>query len=315
MSGFSGVSSPVHSAPGKFTFLYNGATFAGSISTAGQWMFNSSDIAAATGSLATISKSATAATQLSLNGVAKTNVPLHIVGTDASQSFMVVDNYGNSSGPSMVFRSGRGTAAAPTATQSGDFLFNFYGQGYGATAAAAFGAFFGATALETWTDSAQGSAWEYWTNSIGAASLTRRVRIAQGLMVGGTTDPGAGAILTTSSIKSIGATSGVGYSTGAGGAITQASSRTTGVTIDKVCGEITLVSAAGSASFQSFTVTNSAIAAADTIIVNQKSGTDLYEIHVTAVAAGSFRITFRTTGGTTTEQPVFNFSVLKAVAA
>ena len=52
-----------------------------------------------------------------------------------------------------------------------------------------------------------------------------------------------------------------------------------------------------------------------TIVVNQKSGTDLYQIFVTNVAAGSFKITFATTGGTTVEQPVFNFAVLKAVAA
>jgi hypothetical protein len=39
-------------------------------------------------------------------------------------------------------------------------------------------------------------------------------------------------------------------------------------------------------------------------------------IHVTKVTAGtSFDITYATTGGTTTEQPVFNFAVLKAVAA
>jgi hypothetical protein len=38
-------------------------------------------------------------------------------------------------------------------------------------------------------------------------------------------------------------------------------------------------------------------------------------LEVTAVASGSFRISFATTGGTTTEQPVFNFAVIKAVAA
>jgi hypothetical protein len=38
-------------------------------------------------------------------------------------------------------------------------------------------------------------------------------------------------------------------------------------------------------------------------------------IHITAVGAGSFEITFATTGGTTTEQPVFNFAVTKGVAA
>lgn len=107
----------------------------------------------------------------------------------------------------------------------------------------------------------------------------------------------------------------LGYITGSGGAVTQASSRTTGVTLNKVCGAITLVSAAGSATPASFTVTNSLVATTDVIILNQKSGTDLLELHVTDVAAGSFQITFFTTGGTTTEQPVINFAVLKAVAA
>ncbi len=110
-------------------------------------------------------------------------------------------------------------------------------------------------------------------------------------------------------------TGGIGYATGAGGTVTQLSSRTTGVTIDKTTGAITLVSAAGSASYQTFTVTNSTVAATDVVIVNQKSGTDKYIISVTAIAAGSFSITFATTGGTTTEQPVFNFAVIKGVTA
>lgn len=108
---------------------------------------------------------------------------------------------------------------------------------------------------------------------------------------------------------------GLGYGTGSGGAVTQTTSRTEGVTLDKTNGAITLVSAAGTTTWQTFTVTNNKVAATDTIIVNQKSGTDLYEIHVTTVAAGSFKLTYRTTGGTTTEQPVFNFSVIKAATS
>lgn len=106
-------------------------------------------------------------------------------------------------------------------------------------------------------------------------------------------------------------TGGIGYRTGAGGTVTQVTSRTTGVTINKTTGSITLVSAAGTTTWQSFTVTNSTVAATDVIKVVQRSGTDLYMIHVTNVAAGSFQITFATTGGTTTEQPVFNFAVIK----
>jgi hypothetical protein len=108
---------------------------------------------------------------------------------------------------------------------------------------------------------------------------------------------------------------GLGYGTGSGGTVAQATSRTTGVTLNKTNGSITLVSAAGTATWQSFTVTNSTVAVSDTVIVSQRSGADLYQIFVTNVAAGSFRISFATTGGTTTEQPVFNFAVIKAVTA
>ena len=108
---------------------------------------------------------------------------------------------------------------------------------------------------------------------------------------------------------------GVGYATGAGSGVTQATSRASAVTVNSVCGSITLVSAAGSTTLQTFTVNNSAVAATDTVIVNQKSGTDLYRIYVTSVGAGSFGITYATFSGTTTEQPVFNFSVIKSVDA
>jgi hypothetical protein len=121
-------------------------------------------------------------------------------------------------------------------------------------------------------------------------------------------------LAATGAITSSG-TAGVGYATGAGGTVTQATSRTTGVTLNKTTGAITLFSAAGTTTAATFTVTNSTVAATDVIILNQKSGTDLYDLMVTAVAAGSFNLSFRTTGGTTTETPVFNFAVIKGVAA
>jgi len=124
----------------------------------------------------------------------------------------------------------------------------------------------------------------------------------------GTSLTATGAIVSTG-------TAGVGYATGAGGTVSQTTSRTTGVTLSKTTGAITLFSAAGTTVAATFTVTNSTVAATDVIILNQKSGTDLYDLMVTAVAAGSFNITFRTTGGTTTETPVFSFAVIKAVAA
>jgi hypothetical protein len=106
---------------------------------------------------------------------------------------------------------------------------------------------------------------------------------------------------------------GLGYGTGAGGAVTQLTSRTTGVTLSKPTGAITMFSAAGSATAATFTVTNTLVAATDTMILNQKSGTNLYVLLVTAVAAGSFNVTFYTTGGTATDAPVINFSLIKGV--
>lgn len=97
-----------------------------------------------------------------------------------------------------------------------------------------------------------------------------------------------------------------------GTAVEQITSRTTGVTVNDVSGQITLVSAAGSTTAASFTVTNSKVSAGDVVVVCQKSGTDKYDLSVSAVAAGSFEITSRTYAGITTEQPVFNFVVIKA---
>jgi len=121
-------------------------------------------------------------------------------------------------------------------------------------------------------------------------------------------------LAATGLIKSSG-TAGIGYATGAGGAITQGTSRTTAVTLDKICGAITLFSAAGSATPASFAVSNSTVVATDTVHVCQKSGTDKYATFITAVEAGSFEISFYDLTGTTTEQPVFNFSVIKSVSS
>jgi hypothetical protein len=138
-----------------------------------------------------------------------------------------------------------------------------------------------------------------------------------GFGVGNTTpDPGIGGLSAAGPIKSSNPSSGVGYITGAGGTITQTGSRTTGVTLNKITGAITLVSAAGSATPFDFTVTNSAIAATDVVIANMRSGTtDRYTVIVTKVAAGSFDLRVTDLSGTTTEQPVINFAVIKAVTA
>jgi hypothetical protein len=113
--------------------------------------------------------------------------------------------------------------------------------------------------------------------------------------------------------KAIVSTGTLGFGSGAGGAVTQLTSRTTGVTLNASCGQITMFSAAGNITAAFFTVTNSRVSSTDTIIVNQKSGTNLYLLLVTNIADGSFNINFYTTGGTATDAPVLNFSIIKGL--
>ena len=103
----------------------------------------------------------------------------------------------------------------------------------------------------------------------------------------------------------------MGYGAGSGGSITQATSRTTGVTLNRASGSITLFSAAGTSTPTSFNVTNSIVGVNDVIYVAQRSGTNLYRAYVTAIAAGSFTITFSAITGTAVDAPVLNFVVIK----
>jgi len=108
--------------------------------------------------------------------------------------------------------------------------------------------------------------------------------------------------------------SSIGYGAGAGNSVTQLTSRSTGVTVNAPCGAIVLFTTAGSTTATTFTVTNSAVLVEDTIIVSQRSGLNKYEIYVTAVANGSFDVTFKTTGGTSVDTPTFNFAIIRATA-
>jgi hypothetical protein len=128
--------------------------------------------------------------------------------------------------------------------------------------------------------------------------------------IGGT----AAAAITGTTVK---ATTSIGYATGAsaGGAVTQLVSRTSSVTLNKITGQITLFLAAGNTgAYTSFTVSNSTVAATDTIDFQCSSSTNTYIAFVTAIAAGSFTVNFLSINGTASDSPVFNFNVIKGSA-
>lgn len=113
----------------------------------------------------------------------------------------------------------------------------------------------------------------------------------------------------------------IGYSRG-GGTVTQTTNRTTGVTINALSGSITTdtTSLAAEAS-AAFTVTNSAVAIGDVVVVSQRSGANggATDVYVSTVAAGSFAITVMNNnvaaGTAETGAIVINFAVIKAVTA
>jgi hypothetical protein len=161
----------------------------------------------------------------------------------------------------------------------------------------------------------------------GFVSGTGNITTFSGNITGGNVSIGyaltTGTISATSSItsafsiKSNYPTAGIGYATGAGGTVTQGTSRATGVTLNTVTGNIVLFTVAGNTTPTTFTLTNSAIANTDVVILNQRSGTNLYNLLVSQIGAtgGNANITVWTTGGVTSEAPIINFAVIKGVAA
>ena len=113
--------------------------------------------------------------------------------------------------------------------------------------------------------------------------------------------------------------SAVGYSAGTGGTVTQATNKSTGVTLNKRCGQLTMNNASLSAAAEvSFTLTNSVIAATDVVMVCIGSGATAgaYNVQCDAVAAGSCRISIgNMSSGSLGEAIVLNFVVIKAVNA
>jgi hypothetical protein len=110
----------------------------------------------------------------------------------------------------------------------------------------------------------------------------------------------------------------IGYKTGAGGAVTQATSKSTGVTLNKVSGQITMNAAALAAgTIVSFVLTNTNIAAGDVLILNHVSGGTLgaYSINASC-ASGSATIYVRNnTGGSLSEALVIGFVLIKGATS
>jgi hypothetical protein len=106
----------------------------------------------------------------------------------------------------------------------------------------------------------------------------------------------------------------LGYSAAAQGAVTQATSKSTGVTLNKSAGRITMNAASlASQTHVLFTLTNNAVGVNDVIIVSVSGGgtSGAYWPYVASLSAGSAVIgLFNNTGGALAEAVILNFAII-----
>jgi len=207
---------------------------------------------------------------------------LHITGQLDIPCRLYYD--GNGDYVSWVARRWNGNVTDPTPVLAGDDVLRI-----NSTAATDAGvgnvamAQIRTTALENQTTTAQGSQIVFTVTPVGQ-SATNRVDVADITVANGVTatqftttgDVAANNIVATGAVTSNSDVAGLGYRTGAGGTVTQLTSKTTPVTLNTVTGEITTHNGtiAGGAAV-TFVLNNTAIANTDVMIINQVSNTNL----------------------------------------
>lgn len=129
-------------------------------------------------------------------------------------------------------------------------------------------------------------------------------------------------IASTGVITSSSPSAGVGYATGAGGSVVQATNRTTGVTLNTITGQITTNNASLAAEAAAvFTVTNSACGLHDVPVVAIQSGSNggNTKVTVNTVSAGSFVIQIANdnpaAGTAETGAIILNFTIIRGVSS
>jgi len=241
---------------------------------------------------------------------------IHITGNEGVASRITNDAFGTGANPAYVGRMARGTVDSPTPPQANDVLSRFVGVGwngsggYGPTSGGTAPCGIDFVAAETFSTTAQGSTIQFYN-----APLTSNVRtLSATIATTGLTVPGN---ISVAGTGGIGLTDGgtLGYNTGAGGTVSQGGNKSTGVTLNKPAGEITMqnTNLAADTTVQ-FTLTNSTIGARDVMILNIVGGVATgaaYNLDATC-SAGSAVISVRNiTGGTLGEAIVLRYAVIK----
>lgn len=224
---------------------------------------------------------------------------LRSIGANAANAGYVLDAFGGV--PTAWLRRANGTGAIPTAVASADIIGRMNFSSYYTSGGPAYStapASVRAVATENHTSTAQGAKLVWSATANGSASPSDYWTLGQ-----------------DGSLTGLGA---LGYATGVGGTVTQATSKSTGVTLNKLSGEITMNNAAlAAATIVSFVLTDSFIAAGDVLILNHVSGGTPGSYSLNArCGAGSATIDVRNnTAGSLSEAIVIGFALIKGVTS
>jgi hypothetical protein len=141
------------------------------------------------------------------------------------------------------------------------------------------------------------------------------VAFSDQIISGGTVDNSPIGLTTPSTIEgtTVYADTEIGYGAPAQGAVTQLTSKSTGVTLNTSAGQITLNAASLAATTNvTFTLTNSVLSAKDVLLLNVTNGTSgAYNAWVSSMAAGSATSTLRNISASPlAEAVVLNFAII-----
>lgn len=229
---------------------------------------------------------------------APTGMVRRAIGADAANAADVIDAFGGV--PASWLRRANNTGASPSAVASADVIGRRYWASYYTSGGPAYAevAAIEAVATENHTSTALGAKLDVKVTANGSASLATAWSFGQD--------------------KSLTGLGPLGYATGAGGTVTQATSKSTGVTLNKLSGQITMNNAALAAdTIVSFVLTNTNIAAGDVLILNHVSGGTPGSYGLNArCGAGSATIDVRNnTAGSLGEAIVIGFVLIKGVTS
>jgi hypothetical protein len=230
-----------------------------------------------------------------------------------------IEMFGSVSQPNrLAYYHQGGTSAAFAQTISGSTMGQILARGYTGTAYSTGNACaINMISEDAVTTSARGSRIDFNTTATGTTTTTISMRVQNdaSVSVRNGIAVGAGATLAApTSGYGVECKSGaIGYGVGTGNSVTQTGAQSTAVTINSLCGQITMVSAAGSPSWNLFIVNNSLVAATDMIVATIYSSVQNYQAIVDKVEAGKFQICFQSLGGTASAAPVVTFMVFKGV--